>query len=159
MKLDQDPKDTLDRLWAATRPQEPCPDAFDRLWAAVCDRAAQPDILPFAPTVSWKRWGLALAVTAQAAALLIAAFVALKQPDAPQIAQKPKAQSSPSLVEDRQSPPILHDYQLALGTTVFVNLEGRGVVKAVKVRPQMPESDTDVVTAETEVLNFMESYE
>ena len=40
-----------------------------------------------------------------------------------------------------------------------MNLDRLGEVKDVKERPQTPQSDIDVVTAESEVLNFMESYE
>ena len=149
MNRDRDQNETLDRIWAATRPEEPSAEAFDRVWAVVSDRASNPEILPFTPVAPWKRWGIALAVTAQAAALLIAAVMALKPAEPMQVAHK--GQVTP--------PPILHDYLVAQGTTIFVNLDGRGSVQEVKVQAQMPESDTDIQTAEADVLNFMESYE
>ena len=37
--------------------------------------------------------------------------------------------------------------------------DGLGVVRGVEMRPETPESKTDMVTAESVVLNFMESFE
>lgn len=160
MNRDRDQNETLDRIWAATRPEEPSADAFDRLWAKVSDRASQPEILPFTPAATWKRWSIALGVMAQAAVLLIAAILALRPTDRAQTVQIASL-SSPAKGHQTTKPsaPVLHVYELALGTTIFVNLDGRGSVQEVKVQAQMPESDIDVVTAESDVLNFMESYE
>ena len=45
--------------------------------------------------------------------------------------------NTPIATPDTPSPPIQHEYQLALGTTMFVNLEGRGVVREVPSAPRI----------------------
>jgi hypothetical protein len=162
MNLDHH-NDALDRLWAVTRPEEPSPDMFDRIWANVRDRAFEPETLPFKPVAAWKRWGLALAVVAQAAALLIAGFVALRAPGNGRLAQNGAIASlhvdSKADQAAKNAPRPVHEFRLAPGMTFFVNLDGKGLIRDIKEQPQSPQSDIDVVTAESDVLNFMESYE
>ena len=144
-----DHNDALDRLWAATRPEEPSAASFDRLWAQVCARDSEPRALAFATARPWRRWGLALAVAAQAAALLVAGFVALNRPEPIQVARGPEV----------ALPHAGEVLLLAVGTTGFLTLGADGVMVEFEVRPEMPGSETDVVAIESDVLNFMESYE
>ena len=159
MNREPDQNDTLDRLWAATRPEEPSAEIFDRIWAEVCDRASRPETLAFTPVASWKRWGLEVGVLAQAAAMMIAAFVALRQPDPAKVDPNGPITPPPQLARDHDSAKMFPPILLAAGTTAFVDLDRHGLVKEVKFQPQVPESNTDIQTAEADVLNFMESYE
>jgi len=130
--------DKLEHIWAATRPDELSGAAFDAIWAKAVAKAAEPEILPFAPSPSWKRWGMALVVVAQAAGILLAAMYALSRP-------------TPAVAS-------VHDYCIEEGTTLVVRLDGgRGQISAVEVRPQRSESDTDMVAVDLDVLNYMES--
>ena len=126
-----------DALWDATRPEEPPAEAFDALWGRVVARSSRPEpvVLPFLSPARWKRWGMAAAVAAQAAALLIGGSALLLQPA--RVAAMPV-------------------YELEEGTTLVVTL-GDGVRPVARARPQMSESDTDTVAVELDVLNFMES--
>lgn len=139
---------SLDRLWAATQPTEPSAEVFDKIWAKATAQAAEPE----APTIlafsGWRKWGLIAAVTAQAAALLVAAFVAWNHP----------APVDNSLAMGPAPTPVqVHDLRVEEGKTLFVSLDGKGMMASVELRPETPESETDVVAVETDVLSFMES--
>ncbi|MDB5350586.1 MAG: hypothetical protein JWN86_1833 [Planctomycetota bacterium] len=130
--------DKLNRVWNATRPEEPSSSAFDTMWAKTEAMVSEPEILPFVSASGWKRWGLALVTVAQAAVILIAGMYGLSRP-------------TPAIAS-------MHDYRVEEGTTLVVRLDGsRGVISAIEVRPQRGESDTDMVAADLDVLNYMES--
>lgn len=76
----------LDRLWNATRPDEPSPAEWDALWAKVTARLDAPPAPPIPmPAPAWKRYSVVAFTLAQAAALLIACGLLLPgRPSAPQ---------------------------------------------------------------------------
>lgn len=145
---DHEPGDALDldRLWAATRPEEPSAETFDRLWNAALARASEPEVVRFPGA---KAWGLGLAIFAQAAALLVAAGLALRAPTrkeaGPAPVEAPVVASVPEIQVDGGTIPIVH-----LG-------DRRGVIRGVEIRPQTPESETDMVADDLAVLGHMES--
>lgn len=140
--------DSLDTIWAATRPEEPSADAFDAMWTEVTARASEPEILPMPRFSGWKPWALGAAMLAQAAGLLIAAGYALAPPKAIEVAKAvPTSVASPSEV------------RVDAGYTVYVSIDDQGGVKAVVSRPEAAESETDIRTAEGDIFNFMESYQ
>ena len=142
------PDQPLDRLWAATRPEEPSADTFDRLWTNVEARAAKPETPAILEFTGWKSWGLKLAIVAQAAALLIAGFVALNRHNGP----TEVAASRSKVFKD-------HDLRVEEGQTLFAMLGmGHGGLTGVEPRPQIMRSDTDMVAVETDVLSFMEAF-
>jgi len=130
--------DALDRLLEATRPEEPSAEAFDAMWSEIRARASEPVVLPIPGPLPWTRRGLALAVFAQAAAILLASVYALSRP-APAIAS-------------------LADLRSEEGAVLIVTIDGgRGTAPDVEVRPQRGNTGTDMVSADLDVLNYMES--
>lgn len=77
-----DDRDALTRLWDATRPVEPTDAAWDAIWARVTERLDQPaeasTVFAFSIPRPWRRISGRLLMTAQAAAILMAAFVAAR---------------------------------------------------------------------------------
>lgn len=140
-----DTHDTLGQVWAATRPEEPSAAAFDALWSEVTARAEEPEILPMSRFAGRRRWAMAGAMLASAAALLIAAVTSLTPP-------KPEVQ-----VAVAPAPVQEHDYTNEVGCTTRVMLGLNGLIQGVEVVPQATDSETDVVTAESDVLGFMEA--
>ncbi len=107
----------LDRIWEATRPVEPSPEAFEAVWSRVVAQADAPPVLAFRPRVQWKTWGLRAAAMAQAAALLIGASVLL-------LSNKSTPVSAPTVASSNGRPaPVL----VAYATPREVGLgDGRG---------------------------------
>lgn len=137
--------DLLDRAWAATRPELPDPSAFDRIWAGVTAEVERPEVvvIPFARP---KTWIMAMAAVAQAAALVIGGFVALRAPAPNLVAVAPRASATVS------------ECVGAEGSTLFVSLDKRGAIPVVvELRPETPVSETDMVAAESDVLGAMET--
>src|SRR4051812_38368295 len=60
----------LDHIWADTRPDEFSGAAFDAIWEKAVAAASQPEVIPFAPSPVWERWGKPLIAVAQAAGIL-----------------------------------------------------------------------------------------
>jgi predicted anti-sigma-YlaC factor YlaD len=112
----------LDRLWEATRPEEPPPAAWATVWTQVTrslDAAA-----PMAPTPRirpWRRRAVASFAIAQAAVLLVAAWL-VSRPDPDRPMQRPGAlaRNGPALVP---VPSIEIDY----GATVLIQSRPTGV--------------------------------
>jgi anti-sigma factor RsiW len=130
--------DALDRLLAATRPEEPSAETFISIWSEVRARASEPAVLTMPAPRPWGRRGLALAVFAQAAAILLAATYALTRP-VPAVA-------------------AVHDLRGEEGAVLIVTIDGGpGTVPGVEIRPQRGGSDADMVSADLDVLNYMES--
>jgi hypothetical protein len=83
----------LDRLWEATRPEEPAPEAWATVWAQVSQAldtasplAQSPRLRPSATLGPrpWRRWGVATFAIAQAAVILVAAWLVSRPgPDRP----------------------------------------------------------------------------
>ncbi len=133
----------LQTVWDLTRPAEPSADAFDAMWTRVVIAAEQPALVPFAPAPRWKRWGLASMVAAQAAGLLIAGGLAWNH-----------------RTGGRASAPVM-EFTARPGTTLIVTLDGpAGTVPTVHVSDESvvaDAADTDMVAADFDVLNYMES--
>jgi len=127
--------DRLDRIWEETRPEEPSALAFDAMWQEVTRAVAEPEVLPFP---AWRRRGLVRIVMAYAAVLVIAAVYAVSRP-------------TPAVAS-------MHEFQVEEGTTLVVRLgAGPDAVTKVDVTPQSGGSETDMVSADLDVLNYMES--
>ena len=62
-----------------------------------------------------------------------------------------------SFMESFRTIPV-HNLRAKEGETLFVSLDGIGELARVETRPQLPESETDMVAVESDVLNFMESF-
>ena len=62
-----------------------------------------------------------------------------------------------SFMESFRTIPV-HNLHAKEGETLFVSLDGIGELARVETRPQLPESETDMVAVESDVLNFMESF-
>ncbi len=134
----------LDRIWAASRPPEPPPGAFEAVWSRVtaeveAGQAVGADVIPFSGISRRKRWLLATVAVAQAAAIVLGAF-------ALPLAQPHRASAQ------------IPTYAIEEGTTLIVKLNGRNE-PVVLIRPEKTASDTDTVSVELDVLNFMESVE
>jgi hypothetical protein len=130
--------DALDRLLDATRPQEPSAFAFDAMWSEIRARASEPVVLPMPAPLPWTRWGLTVAALAQAAAILLASGYALSRP-APAVAS-------------------VADLRSEEGAILIVTIDGgRGTMPDIELRPQRGNSDADMVSADLDVLNYMES--
>src|SRR6516162_799141 len=74
-------KHRLDRLWEATRPDEPPAAAWEAVWSRVTEAADAPPAPPLrlvAPTHPWRRAAIAAMVIAQAAAILLGAMLLLR---------------------------------------------------------------------------------
>lgn len=143
-----DSHNTLDRIWVATRPVEPSAEAFDALWSDVTACAPEPEILPISHFAGWRKWHLHAAMFAQAAALLIGAFVAL----AP-------VKLGKSVVSNSEVVTANPEFRGEAGYTTYVSLGLDGLIRGIEVRPQAVDSETDVVTAEADILGFMEACE
>jgi hypothetical protein len=64
----------LFKLWEATRPQEPTPEAWATVWGMLTRELATPaPVVPMAPVRPWQRWAPATFGIAQAAAFLAGA--------------------------------------------------------------------------------------
>jgi len=124
-------------IWDATRPEEPSAQAFDALWERVTVLAAEPRpaTLRFGSAATWKRAGLAVAVMAQAAAILIAALVVVNRPTP--VAAMPV-------------------YEIEEGTTLVVSL-GDGSQPTIRIQDNLSASETDTVGIDLGVLGHMES--
>jgi hypothetical protein len=72
----------LMRLWEATRPQEPAPEAWASVWADLTSKltTSPATVVPLAPIRPWQRWAPAAFGIAQAAALLAIAVWLGSQP-------------------------------------------------------------------------------
>lgn len=140
--------DPLDRLWAATRPEEPGPEVFDKIWSSVSAQAAEPEPPAILAFVNWKQWGLSVAIAAQAAALLIAGVIALRRP-AP----------SAGFPVNTGIEVAASTVRIASGSTAIASLGIQpGQPATIEIRPQVAQSETDMVAVESDILGFMEAY-
>ena len=134
----------LDHLWDATRPVEPSEAHWQRLWSQVEQDALA--ALPTSKSGGWsasasRRWGSiwAVAAVAQAAAVLLAAWVVFRQPTGTEtLPAKPPAQAvAPQVAAALPSPaaaPVQVEYELEHGQTLFLVLDARGETVVVKPR-------------------------
>ncbi|MEA2631324.1 MAG: hypothetical protein QOE66_1543 [Chloroflexota bacterium] len=122
----------LDRLWEATRPEEPPPAAWATVWTQVTrslDAAA-----PMAPTPRirpWRRRAVASFAIAQAAVLLVAAWL-VSRPDPDRPMQRPGALAwnGPALVPVPSGPKL--DPALATAGAVEIDY---GATVLIQSRP------------------------
>jgi hypothetical protein len=169
----------LDRLWEATRPAEPGPDAWARLWSEVVagrapdrDAAIEPEPEPATlrpaplaagrPRRRWLAPALAAAFVAQAAAVFLAAWVLFRdaRPDgAPPIAADAIAAAPQSIV-----------FELDEGQTLFLVLDEQGgkvlcqpkllsTAELVAFDGESPDPYALAFQSDLEMLNAMESLE
>jgi hypothetical protein len=122
----------LDRLWEATRPEEPAPEAWATVWAQVSQAldtapplAPSPRLRPSAAPGPrpWRRWGVATFAVAQAAVLLVAAWIVTRPGPDPShgpkaqagLALKPATQALKGITQAQARPPIeIEDGEIAL---------------------------------------------
>ena len=69
----------LDRLWEATRPDEPSSAVWESIWAKVSTAADAPPARLTIPARPWRRAAIAGLVIAQAAAILLGALLLIRQ--------------------------------------------------------------------------------
>jgi hypothetical protein len=114
----------LDRLWDASRPDEPTSEQWDALWADCMHRLDHPELTPVAPmsrprgnvhlSLKFRRYAaVASIVLAQAAAILIAVFLT-PRPDQPR--------STPS-----SSAPITAAIVIEAGQHVVIARDAQGI--------------------------------
>jgi hypothetical protein len=113
-------RDALARLWDAARPVEPTDAAWDALWARVTDRLDQqqpaeaPTVLAFSP---WRRISGRVLIAAQAAAILMAAFLAARhRPVTESHAPTPLAQIA-----------MVHEWDFPPGIIPMIRQDDKGV--------------------------------
>jgi hypothetical protein len=122
-----DRAERFDRLWEATRPAEPSAEAVDAMWARLCHALDEAPALPSAHPASvrarWS-WAIALVGLAQAAAVLLAVWLAAF-PRTPEIAKAPEpSQSAPAEIALADEP-----IDIEAGQVVFIRIEdGKGSV-------------------------------
>jgi hypothetical protein len=119
----------LSRLWEATQPEEPSPAAWSTLWSQVASTleatSVTPSILsasslkiaPSAGTPTWRRWTWGALAVAQAAVILLAAWL-VSRPEVVGPPQPPGAPSGAPLV--RKPAKVDIDY----GSLALIHLDG-----------------------------------
>lgn len=143
----------IDRVWQATRPGEPDEAHWQQLWSQVEDQvfasipAARYSTSAGAP--ARQRWATiwAFAAVAQAAAVLLAAWIFFRPPvNSPDAAVVPPGPSAPSTSQPgapeltaATARPAAHasvqvEYELEEGQTLFLVLDSRGETVVVKPR-------------------------
>lgn len=151
----------LQRVWDLTRPAEPSAEAFDSLWANVVSAvdSGQPATIAIQAARPWRRWGVVAMVTAQAAALLLAAGSALRTH--PREVRPPAEPVSVAVASNSNASSPLLDFTAEEGTTLIITLDGlAGDTPQVRVTDRITPSDdspTDMVAVDLDVLNYMES--
>jgi hypothetical protein len=102
--------DHFDRIWEATRPVEPSADVLDALWARASAELDAPGTLRIVPTDRprrLRRLAVFAFVAAQAAAVLVAALVLMRQGDGHRV-EVAKADPRPSPTVQPPHPLDLH---------------------------------------------------
>lgn len=128
----------LQHVWDATRPVEPSSAMFETIWANALARADAPETIAISSAPRWRQWGVVALVAAQAAALLIAGVAALTGTRSSNTAS-------------------VYDVRGEGGSTLIVSLDGSsGAAPKVRLANETG-SGTDMVAADFDVLNFMES--
>ena len=131
----------LQHVWDATRPVEPSSAMFETIWANALARADAPETIAISSAPRWRQWGVVALVAAQAALFLVAGVAALNRPQAPQAA-------------------LAYDFSAIEGRPLILSLDApSGAAPKVRVVDETDGagSGTDMVAADFDVLNFMES--
>jgi hypothetical protein len=123
----------FDRIWEATRPDEPSIDAMDTLWAHASlelDARKAPATLKFADPSRRRRWVKAAFLAAQAAAIVAAAMVLLRRNEV--------AQPTPVLVLNVET-----------DESALVQIGGKGVGNRVVKHDHSHAYDSNSLAADT----------
>jgi hypothetical protein len=156
----------LDRLWEATRPDEPAPETWTTVWAEVSqalDQARPLRLVPAAAPRPWRRWGIATFAVAQAAVILVAAWlVARPGPDRPQartdLARKPAASVPGQVRATDPSPPtrtIGEPIKIDDGEVVLIRINAQGV--PMVSRSRVNDDGSSAVDGLYDMHNYLES--
>ncbi|MEO6809274.1 MAG: hypothetical protein ABI353_09215 [Isosphaeraceae bacterium] len=126
----------LDRLWAATRPAEPCDADFDRVWAHVTQSEAAPQAQRAGPRFL-PLWGVMAAGLALAAAVLLA-LVPMTGP---------KAGVEPGIPRVATTQTVEPVIEVEAGQVLFIHVNGDHVAIVRRARPE----DEEMAVASADV--------
>jgi hypothetical protein len=135
----------LDRLWEATRPDEPPAAVWEAVWSRVTEAAdapPAPPLRPVSPAHPWRRAAIAAMVIAQAAAILLGAMLLLRQGGSQvQLAkQVPPPSPLPEAVVSAAIP--LNKVDIDFNQTVCIQ-SNRREVRVLRVEPEENSNSVD----------------